>query len=190
MRSMPDLESVDDLAKLDASGYASSLAGSLRSLGERFKDRPVAGTLVFTDGNLTDAPSADFDWSTIGFPVYPVLPAEDDEFRDLRISDVSVRQTDFESAPMTVTVSFDAVGFANEEVKIQLKDLATGKVVEEQTAKLGPERACIQEVRFRFRPETPGVSFYQASVFTPRDRDAVTQSDESRAAKSQAKQHC
>ena len=59
----------------------SSLAGSLRSLGERFKDRPVAGVVLFTDGNLTDAPPADFDWSTIGFPVYPVLPAEDDQFR-------------------------------------------------------------------------------------------------------------
>ena len=112
-----------------------------------------------------------------------MLPAEDDQFRDLRITDVSVRQTDFESAPMTVTVMFDAIGLTQEEVKIQLKDLATGKVVEEQSAKLGPEGEA-QEVRFRFRPEQSGVSFYEASIFTPRDREAVTQTDENGTAKS------
>ena len=174
------LESVEDLTQLDASGYASSLAGSLQSLGERFKDRPVAGTMLFTDGNLTDTPSADFDWSTLGFPVYPVLPAEEDEFRDLKIADISVRQTDFESAPMTVTIAFEALGFSDQEVTIQLKDVATNKVVEEQTATLG-ESGVRQEVRFRFRPEKPGVSFYQAAVFITKDREAVTGSQSSDA---------
>lgn len=171
------LESVDDLSGLDAGGYASSLAGSLQSLSERFRDRPVAGTVVFTDGNLTDSLADGADWSSLGFPIYPVLPTEGDEFRDLRIKDVSVRQTDFESAPMTVTLSFDAIGLSQEEVKIELKDLATGKVVEEQSAKLDAEGTPM-EVRFRFRPEKSGVSFYQASVFTPVDRDLVTKPDE------------
>jgi hypothetical protein len=152
------LESVDDFTGLEADGYVSSMAGSLQSLGERFADRPVAGAILFSDGNLTDAPSAGFDWSTLGFPIYPVLPKADGEIRDLRIADVSIRQTDFESAPMTVNVSFDAIGMSDQEVFVQLRDIATGKIVEEKSARLD-ELGETQQMRFRFRPEKAGVSF-------------------------------
>ncbi len=166
------LESVDGFSGLEADGYVSSLTGSLRSLADRFADRPVAGAILFSDGNLTDAPPADFDWSTLGFPIYPVLPKNDGEVRDLRIADVSVRQTDFESAPTTVTVVVDAVGMDSQQVVVQLKDLITGKVVEEQTvliAKAGEP----QEARFRFRPEKSGVNFFAAAVFSEKDRAEI-----------------
>lgn len=171
------LENVDQFAALKADGYVSSLAGSLSSLSERFADRPVAGVVLFSDGNLTDAPDAGFDWSTLGFPVYPVLPREGGELKDLRIADVSVRQTDFESAPTTVTVSVDAVGMDAEKVIIQLKEVASGKVVEEQTVRL-EKSGETQEVRFRFRPEQSGVSFYTASTFAERDREEVEAASE------------
>ena len=61
--------------------------------------------------------------------------------QQLRIADISIRQTDFESAPMTVTVSLDAVGFDSETVNVQLMDLAGDEVVEEQTAKMAGCRA-------------------------------------------------
>ena len=74
------LESVDELSGFKADGYASSIAGSLESLNERFASRPVAGVLLFSDGNLTDLPPGEVDWSSLGFPVYPVLTANVDEF--------------------------------------------------------------------------------------------------------------
>jgi uncharacterized membrane protein len=168
------LESVDDLTTLAADGYLSSLATSLQSLADRFAGRPVAGVILFSDGNLTDPPQADFDWSTLGFPVYPVLPQSDGDARDLRIADVSIRQTDFESAPVTVNLSIDAIGMSGETVVVELRDLASGKTTEEKTLRLGdPETP--QEVRFRFRPEQPGVSFFSAAVFCEDDRDEVHQ---------------
>lgn len=163
------LESVTDFKSMEMDGYVSSLAASLRSLGERFSGRPVGGVLLFTDGNLTDPPAADFDWASLGFPVYPVLPKADDEVRDLRISDISIRQTDFESAPVTVRVSVDAVAMDNEKVFVQLIDLATGEMVEERTASVTAEDKP-QEVRFRFRPEESGVRFYRVVAFTENDR--------------------
>jgi hypothetical protein len=165
------LESIDDVAQLKADGYVSSLAGSLQSLGERFRDRPVAGAVMFTDGNLTDLTDDDFDWASLGFPVYPVLPKSDGQFSDLRIADVSVRQTDFESAPTTVTVSVDAVGMEDQNVVVQLKNLESGKLIEEKTIRLGGEE--VPETRFRFRPEKTGVSFFEAIVFREQDREAV-----------------
>jgi uncharacterized membrane protein len=164
------LESVDELSVFEADGYASSLADSLQSLSERFASRPVAGVLLFSDGNLTDLPPGDVDWSKLGFPVYPVLPAGDDDYQDLRIADVSVRQTDFESAPTTVTVALDSDGMDGETVFVRLTDARSGKLIEEQAVKL-VESDGRQEVRFRFRPEEAGVSFYRASAFVEEDRD-------------------
>ena len=174
------LESVTDFESLEMDGYVSSLSGSLQSLAERFSGRPVGGVVLFTDGNLTDAPPAGFDWSSLGFPVYPVLPPSDDEIRDLRIADISIRQTDFESAPVSVRVSVDAVAMAEEKVFVRLTDLATGKVIEEQSVGTGPlgsgppeseDAAQPQEVRFRFRPEETGVRFYRVACFSEADRE-------------------
>ncbi len=164
------LESVDQLSSFDADGYASSLAGSLQSLSERFASRPVAGVLLFSDGNLTDPPAGDADWSKLGFPIYPVLPASDDDYMDLRIADVSVRQTDFESAPTTVTIVLDSDGMDGQTAFVRLTDVRSGKLVEEQQVQLA-ENEERQESRFRFRPENTGVSFYRATVFTEEDRN-------------------
>jgi len=164
------LESVDQLSAFAADGYASSLAGSLQSLDERFASRPVAGVLLFSDGNLTDLPPGDVDWSELGFPVYPVLPASDDDYQDLRIVDVSVRQTDFESAPTTVTIALDSDGMDGQTAFVRLADARSGQLIEEQQVKLG-ESDERQEVRFRFRPEETGVTFYRATVFTEDDRN-------------------
>ena len=163
------LESVDGLQDFPADGFASSLAGGLNGLSERFDGRPVAGVLLFTDGNLTDLPSGEVDWSTLGFPVFPVTLAPSPAYKDLRITDVSVRQTDFESAPTTVVVSFDSVGMAGETVVVRLVEADGGTLIEEQqvTVEKSGER---QEARFRFRPQKTGVTFSHASVFTPGDR--------------------
>jgi uncharacterized membrane protein len=171
------LERIDDTESLEADGYVSSMAGSLQSLAQRFEDRPVAGAMLFTDGNLTDAPPADFDWSSLGFPIYPVLPSSDGVAQDLRIADVSVRQTDFESAPTTLNLSLDAIGMQGETAVVQLRDLANQKVIEEQTAKIGADGK-LADVRFRFRPEQPGVSFHRVSVFRESDRKAIECVDE------------
>jgi uncharacterized membrane protein len=146
------LESVDSVTQMSMNGNVSSMKTSLRALSDRFADRPVAGVVLFSDGNLTDAPDADFDWSSLGFPVYPVLPSENDEVRDLRIADISTSQTDFESAPLTVRVTIDDVAMDAKDAFVQLIDLATGKLVEEKKLTLGAIDEP-QEVKFRFRPD-------------------------------------
>lgn len=154
------LRNLDDFVNLQPDGTSSSLAGSLRSIAQRFSERPVAGLILMTDGNLTDSPSDDFQWNSLGFPVYPIVPAQDANLRDVRIVDVSVRQTDFESAPTTVTVTYDAVGFDDQVIHARLTD-STGKLIEEQSQ---TSAAGESQLTFRFRPETSGVSFHTVTV--------------------------
>ena len=163
------LERIDSVKDMSMNGGVSSLHGSLASLSERFADRPVGGVMLFTDGNLTDAPPADFDWSSLGFPVFPVLPDRDGDVRDLRITDVSTRQTDFESAPMTVLAKIDGVAMGTSDAIVQLRDQATGELVEEKKVTLN-ESGGPQEVKFQFRPKEAGTRFYRLVVFTDADR--------------------
>lgn len=163
------LEAIDQPAELPADGYASSLFGSLQNLSERFADRPVGGVVLFTDGNMTDTPPADFDWSQLGFPIYAVLPNRDDEVRDLRVADVSTAQTDFESAPLTLRVAVDSVAMGETQSIVQLRDATTHRVIEEQTMTTGADGEA-KEVRFQFRPDSSGVQFYEVNVFREVDR--------------------
>ena len=171
------LESVEDVSELPMNGYVSSMTASLQSLAERFADRPVGGTILFTDGNLTDAPGEDFDWSSLGFPVYPVLPKEDEPVRDLRIAEVSTRQTDFESAPMTLRVKIDSFAMQASKAFVQLRDQSTGVLVEEKEISLD-DSGNQQEVRFTFRPEKSGIQFYRVATFTQADREAFESTDD------------
>ena len=155
------LQNLDDFIGLQADGQMSAMAGSLRSLAERFAERPVAGLVLMSDGNLTDSPGTDFQWKSLGFPIYPVVPRDEPELNDVRIVDVNVRQTDFESAPTTLTVSYDAVGFDDQPILVRLTD-SSGKLIEEQTQTISNTE--LQQVTFRFRPEESGVSFYNVSV--------------------------
>ncbi|WP_146389812.1 glutamine amidotransferase [Allorhodopirellula solitaria] len=168
------LEAIDDPVELPLDGYVSSLTGSLQNLAERFVERPVGGVLLFTDGNMTDAPPADFDWSQLGFPIYAVLPEQEEEVRDLRIAGVSTTQTDFESAPLTVRVAVDAVAMGKTEAVVQIRDATNNQVIEEKSIAVDASGKA-KEVRFQFRPDSSGVQFYSVNVFRESDRQAMEQ---------------
>ena len=59
----------------------------------------------FTDGNRTDL--GDLDWSGLP-PIYPVVPPSRGVARDVGVSQVSVSQTNFESAPVVVRADVSA----------------------------------------------------------------------------------
>ncbi|WP_235935028.1 hypothetical protein [Candidatus Laterigemmans baculatus] len=160
-----------DFASLTFDGEASNLRTALETLGDRFKGRPVAGLLLASDGNWTDAAAA--DWSQLGFPVYPVRDTAAERLRDLRIADVSVSQTDFETAPVTIDVSLEKVDLPDEPISVRLL-AEDGTLVEEKSfadeateSEAGPAGL---PLRFRFRPETAGVSFYRVECFLERER--------------------
>ena len=48
------LQNTRDFAGLSFDGRASAIGSALRSLAERYQGRPLAGVLLFTDGNATD----------------------------------------------------------------------------------------------------------------------------------------
>ena len=150
------LQPTPDYDSLTFQGDASALASSLELLAERFRGRPIAGVLLFTDGNATDLTDK-IDWRRLP-PVYPVVLGADAELVDVSVSRVSVSQTNFEAAPVTILAEVQCQGLAGRSLVLTVSDEAD-KLIERRPVK-GPADGQTLTERFLLRPEQQGVSFY------------------------------
>jgi hypothetical protein len=154
------LRAVEGFGGLAFDGTGSTLATSLAALSRRFHGLPLAGILLFSDGNRTD--TGDVDWSQLP-PVYPVVPPSRGGARDVGVNQVSISQTNFESAPIVIRADVAAVGFPGETIVATVTDLEGKEVERQETEATGEDRPL--GFRFQFRPEHRGVNFYRVAAF-------------------------
>src|ERR1019366_352945 len=173
------LQSVRDFGELNFSGRASALGTALKTATEQWRGQPVAGMLLFTDGNATDI-GADVPSFAGCPPIYPVVIGKDASATDLSLRNVGVSQTAFEDAPVTIQAEVAASGFAGSEIVARLTEVATGtsgamtnqtepanfrisensKVVAELTQRATGDEADLN-FRFQIQPDKPGLHFYE-----------------------------
>lgn len=154
------LQGTKDFSELAFDGRSSAIGAALRTLGERYRGRPIAGVLLLTDGNATDLRAAP-DLTGLP-PIYPVVLGNSDPIKDIAVEDVRVSQTAFEDAPVSIQAEVKAVGYNGEDVVAQILD-AAGKKVAEQSVEVRKTQDSLA-FRFQIRPETPGLSFYRFQV--------------------------
>ncbi|XZE52328.1 hypothetical protein SH139x_004019 [Planctomycetaceae bacterium SH139] len=164
------LQQIDDFSALEFTGTGSNLRSALETLGSRYSQRPVAGCLLFTDGNLTDATPLE-TWQQLGFPIYPVRDADASQLRDLGIENIAVSETNFETAPVTINANVVAKQLDGRSVLVRLRDEA-GELIEQQTLELQADLPA-QPVQFRFRPISAGVSFYALECVLADEPNAI-----------------
>lgn len=169
------LQSVADFSRLEFAGSRTNLHAVLANLKERFKDRPLAGVLLFTDGIATDATGATFDATGLP-PIYPVIVGSGDGHRDLAISHLTVTTTAFEDAPVTIQADVSQLGLAKSKVTAKVLD-EEGKVVKEETQAFGGDSSPLA-FRFQIKPLKPGLSYYEVKI----ESDAIKPEAESTAA--------
>ena len=167
------LRAVDGFDALSFDGAGSALPTSLEALAKRFRGLPLAGVLLFSDGNRTDL--GDVDLSSLP-PIYPVIPPSRAFGRDVGITQVSINQTNFESAPVVVRADVSTIGLSGKPVVAVLVDEA-GVQVERQVKKATDDGKPLG-YRFQFRPERRGVSFYRVQAFPASDEKAGQGSDD------------
>lgn len=154
------LKSTANFSELDFAGTSSSLQTTLDALRQRYRSRPVAGVLLLTDGNATDAGEIELDLEGLP-PIYPVVFGSETDVLDLAIERVHVSQTSFEDAPVTVRADIEAIGFDDKEIEVRLLN-ADDKVV--QSSKQTVVKDKPNSFRFQFRPDSLGLSFYRVEV--------------------------
>ncbi len=160
----------DGFDRLDFEGTGSALTTSLSMIARRFRGLPLAGVLVFTDGNATDTDvAANVDWSQLP-PIYPVAPPARSRPRDVGVARVSVSQTNFESAPAVLRADVSAVGFAGAPIVAVVTDEAGNEVERQQVRSNRDDKPL--SFRFQFRPDKKGVNFYRVHAFAAADEAA------------------
>ena len=148
------LRTTGDFDSLDFKGRASALIGSVRNLGQRFNGRPLAGILLFSDGNATDFESLNEGLGQLP-PVYPVVMGKNSPIKDIAIaSELQVSTSAFEDAPVTIHCQLTSTGFPAEKIVARLLD-AEGTVLDTQH----PAPGQAMKVKFEVKPESLGVSF-------------------------------
>jgi uncharacterized membrane protein len=160
------LQATRHFGELTFDGHATALGHALRSIADRFHGQPLAGVLLLSDGNATDITEADIDPSGLP-PVYSVVVGTDDPIRDVAVQHVTVRQTDFEDAPVTAQIDVTASGYSGRPITAQLLN-ARGRILDQQSLS-APSGHQPFVFRFRFRPDEPGLSLHQVRVFAEDD---------------------
>ena len=155
------LQATEDFHELAFDGRSTVLAGALRTLGDRFQGRPLAGILLFTDGNATDLGETPPDLAGLP-PVYPVVVGRPDPVKDIALQQVSASQSAFEDAPVSIQADITAAGYRGQAVFARLLD-ESGKLVQEQTLIAGGDGDHLA-ARFQLKPERGGLLFYQVKV--------------------------
>ena len=161
-----ELRRVGDFAALDFTGPRSDLGHALARIRERFATQPLAGVLLFTDGNATDLSSALTDPAGLP-PLYPVVVGETAALRDLRITQTTLRQTAFDDAPVSLRVGLAGRGITGEPLRVTVRPLnAVGSEAPIiQSAQLFRNNQA-EDIDFDWRPTGSGIQFYEASVTT------------------------
>ena len=98
-----DLQLLEDVQQLNFTGESSGLSQSLEALAHRFTSQPLAGVILLTDGNATDATKPTDEWTLPNCPLFPVLPTDSPAPQDLRLEHVQISQSHFETSPTSVT---------------------------------------------------------------------------------------
>jgi uncharacterized membrane protein len=168
------LLSTRDFSELKFDGRSSAIHSALADLAERYRGQPLAGVLLFTDGNATDLPPPQQPGLP---PIYPVLMGKEGALRDLSVASVTASQSAFEDAPVTIQVDALASGFLGETVSAQVIDITgasngkTNSVVTEasQTAKADNEKLYF---RFQIKPQRRGLVFYRVHLAPERNESA------------------
>jgi uncharacterized membrane protein len=159
------LRAVDGFDALTFDGTGTALGTSLAALSRRFKGLPLAGVLLFSDGNRTD--TGDIDWSSLP-PIYPVVPPSGTSARDVAVNQVSTSQTNFETAPVVIQADLRARGFKGESIVAVLED-DSGKELERQELSATSDDKPLG-FRFQFRPAHKGVSFYRVRAVPAKEQ--------------------
>lgn len=117
------LQPARDFSELTFEGRASSLLSSLKTVAERFRGQPIAGILLFSDGNATDLDEALPDLAGLP-PIYPVTLGPGGTLRDLAVEKIAVSESAFEDAPVTIQADIAAPGYAGRKIVAQLIEIA------------------------------------------------------------------
>ncbi len=166
---------------LNFEGNQSNLSHALNELQTRLEGMPVAGIVLFTDGNATDQILDQEQRSELP-PIFPIVLGKTDPVTDISIQNLKVSQSAFGDTPLRITATIDQTNFTDQPTRTQLRrissksgSLETGNIVNEKLKTLDTNNA----LSFEWKPSGAGIQFFEISteVTTPSFKEATLENN-------------
>lgn len=166
------LQQVPDFSTLDFSRNTSAIGSALENISSRFLHRPLAATILFTDGNATDRASLekwiqhlDESKAEDRVPVFPVVVGElDPAARDLAISQIDASTTQFEDAQVTLNVEAEALGEFPKAVEVFVLNEKSEELSKSPAVFAAGSERRATSLRIRLGAIPPGISFLTVGI--------------------------
>ena len=167
-----ELRRVENFAQLDFAGGRSSLGAGLGQLSSRLSGQPLAGIVVFTDGNATDLAALEAALPNLP-PIFPILVGSSSPLPDLSLAHASIRQSPFEDSPLSLRAEIVAQNQQGSIAQLSVdpielpgqRSLALVAAPPPPTQTLRIDQATErQTLTINWNPDTPGLQFYRVAL--------------------------
>jgi uncharacterized membrane protein len=152
----------EDLNGVTADGRGTNIGQSLWEAQQEYRDPPLAGMVLLSDGLATSGGPPAEAMRQAGVPVVPIGAGDLERYRDIRIAAVQAPNFAFVHATTDLEVTVKSWGYKGQVIPVVLKQ--EGRILSTNTLQLDDDRVT-RRIAFSLTPKEVGR--YRLSVETP-----------------------
>lgn len=159
------IEALQQVADLDFSQPETDLVGGIRSAVTDLQGTVISAVVLFSDGvqqpSVKPSSGEEKDHVPATIPIFTVGVDTAAHWRDLELTSLTVKRTDFDRSPVALTIGLRSTGLAGRKAMVEAR--LGPRIVESRLIELGEDRQ-EHEVRMDFVPDREGWLEYEARV--------------------------
>jgi uncharacterized membrane protein len=152
----------DELAGLAPDGRITDLLQSLIDVQREYRDTPLAGVVVLSDGIMTANAGGRDVIGPVGVPVVPIGLGDPETYRDIKVTSIEAPSFAFLHGTVDIEVTVNSWGYKGQVIPLVLKQ--EGRILSTNNLLLDGDRVS-RRVSFTMTPKEVGR--YRLSVETP-----------------------
>lgn len=173
---------IAELSELTAEGESTNIAGALSQVSGEFRDMPLAGIVLVSDGadnadeGVNELASVTAYLKSQNVPVYSIGIGQERIPRDIEIMKVATSRTMTEGSVTDLFVTLRGYGYQGQTVDLEIKEGA--RLVETRKIQIGRD-GDTQRIKLTLAPDAAGLYEYTAEI-KPRSEEMIVENNQRR----------
>jgi uncharacterized membrane protein len=152
----------DELVSLTPDGRATDIVQSVLDVQQEYRDTPLAGVVVMSDGIITASGAEMNTARPVGLPLVTIGLGDPERYRDIQIAAIEAPNFAFLHSAVDIEVTVKSWGYRGQVIPLVLKQ--EGRILSTSSLQLDGDQVT-RRVRFTVTPKEIGR--YRLSVETP-----------------------